>query len=423
MSQTAVDNREVLDRLTAIAELDLYPAVEQRAGVLFELIAGMIAADFAELTTASAVNSGLFQVSAIFGVVQQQGTQIANEVTRLTELIRAHLASLSRCASTPQKMSALGKAWRQQVDRITEMIRTAERLADQPDWKGRASAAHLAVVPKQIQAMRDLNELAGTAAESVLLVGAIQSNIFDACGLILTQAIEQLRGHVSTAPTAYFSRCAAAVTLLTNVDVLLTRWLSGEGTWSPSATQIAEGLSDAPTGGFEWPKAVSSPSTKRGAGSDKGGDGWQSTVTEEGITVTGPIDAEAGPTEPGEAAPDETPSAGEPDIVVDGDGETEGFGSVSIGDLAVGAPGGSGATTPVEPALPAVSDEAPTETVAAPPVAPPVAATSSAPDTPSVPDTTFEDGEVVYKAADLIEEDIAKGRLAWELLNGVEALR
>ncbi|NHB84914.1 hypothetical protein G7085_10665 [Tessaracoccus sp. HDW20] len=237
-------------------------------------------------------------MSAIFAAIEQQGTTLTKEVARLLDAIRAHLTSLQRCATTPQKMATIGRAWRKQSARVEEMILTAERLADQPDWKGRASEAHLAVVPRQIEAMRDLRSLAETASESVLVVGAIQANIFDACGLILTQAVEQLRGHVSTAPAAFFSRTAAALTLLGNVEVMLGRWLSGEGTWSPSATQIADGLSSTSTS-FEWPRAVSSPADGGDKNKDKDKDkdkdkaddasaGWVTTVTEDGIIVTRP---------------------------------------------------------------------------------------------------------------------------------------
>lgn len=282
--------KEVLDKLTALAELDLYPAVQQRSGEFFALVPSMIQADFLELANARAVPNGFFQVAAIFAAVETQGTQIVNEVNRISDQIRGHLASLEKCASTPRRMAEIGKSWRRQAGRVGEMIATAERLSNQPTWRGRASEAHLAVVPKQIAAMKELQRLAETASESVLVVGAIQSNIFDAVGLIFTQAIEQLRGHVSTAPSAFFSRSAGAVTLLTNVEALMRQWLSGEGTWSPSASQIADGLTETSSGGYSWPQAVKASlngsKTDKDAQTDKDG-AWETTVSGEGVSVTG----------------------------------------------------------------------------------------------------------------------------------------
>ena len=471
--------KEVLDKLTALAELDLYPAVQQRSGEFFALVPSIIQADFHELASARAVPTGFFQVAAIFAAVETQGTQIVNEVNRISDQIRVHLASLEKCASTPKRMAEIGKSWRRQAGRVSEMIATAERLSNQPTWRGRASEAHLAVVPKQIAAMKELQRLAETASESVLVVGAIQSNIFDAVGLIFTQAMEQLRGHVSTAPAAFFSRSAGAVTLLTNVEALMRQWLSGEGTWSPSASQIADGLTETSTGGYSWPQAVKASlngsKSDKDAQADKDGD-WETTVSGEGVSVTGAAtgtDSRGTAVVGGDAADEtETTDDGAKDeidkdtsdkddkadakqdkkdqkeggssagrdvskgasIQLGGGGETAGFESINVDKLV-------STLTPDPPVVGPVGNEPvdspPSEPVVEPPESAPVVeqAGPAAPqpvvgDHPiglptgeTLPETTFDRDAVSYNPDDIVERDIDRGLSAWDRLRPTQVER
>lgn len=477
--------KEVLDKLTALAEMDLYPAVQQRSGEFFALVPSMIQADFHELASARAVPTGVFQVAAIFAAVETQGTQIVNEVNRISDQIRVHLASLEKCASTPKRMAEIGKSWRRQAGRVSEMIATAERLSNQPTWRGRASEAHLAVVPKQIAAMKELQRLAETASESVLVVGAIQSNIFDAVGLIFTQAMEQLRGHVSTAPAAFFSRSAGAVTLLTNVEALMRQWLSGEGTWSPSASQIADGLTETSSGGYSWPQAVKASlngsKTDKDAETDKDGD-WETTVSGEGVSVTGSpagTDSDSrGTAEVGGDAADETETADEDakddadkdtsdkddkaddkgdekqdkkdkkdggssagrdvsqgaSITLGGGGETAGFESINFDKLV-------SALTPEPPVIgppgnEPVVDTPPSEPVIEPPKSAPVVEQAEPTPPPVVddrpiglptgetlPETTFDRDAVSYNPDDIVDRDIDRGLSAWDRLRSTQVER
>lgn len=457
--------QEVIDKLTELAELDLFPAVQQRSNEFFELVPAMVAADFAELASARVGPTVFFQVGAIFAAVEAQGTQIVNEVTRLTDLIRGHVASLQRCAETPKRMAEISKSWRAQATRVGDMIERAERLSQQPTWKGQASEAHLAVVPKQITAMQELKQMAETAAESVLVVGAIQSNIFDAVGLTFTQAMEQLRAHVSTAPAAYFSRAAGAVSLLTSAERYIASWLSGEGTWSPSAEQIADGLSKTSDGGFEWPKAVKSPTSTKPGDKTKDG-GWETTVTDEGVTVKGakppteeaatkPSDQTSGEKQTG-ANGAEAPgqqkkqdgadsSGGESPILSAVDaakalmgsiGEAVGFGGVNADDVARGVDATQtptpAPTTPWPTTVAPTPQAEPPTTVAPTPVPDPPAATDpplqAEQGTPvgvgqDSPDTTFDRDEVSYNPDDLVDGDVGRGRTAWDRLNATRVLR
>ncbi|NHB84915.1 hypothetical protein G7085_10670 [Tessaracoccus sp. HDW20] len=54
MSQEAARKQEVLDKLTELAELDLYPALQRRSGQFLDLVTSMISADLVELATARA---------------------------------------------------------------------------------------------------------------------------------------------------------------------------------------------------------------------------------------------------------------------------------------------------------------------------------------------------------------------------------
>ena len=231
--------QDILDKLLFLAEKDNFPALERAHLVWAMLLEGSIEADRRELQTARLAPSNVIQIAEIFAAIDMQGNLIVLEVEKLARSISDKFAMLAKCVETPRKMSRLGREWRQQSAKVEEMVGVAERLANQPDWKGKASEAHLAVIPKQIQAMKDLQALTATASESVILVGAIQSNIFHACTLVFAEGIDGIKGLVSQAPAAFFSRSAALVGRLRVMDSFLGSWLSGEGTWLPSAEQIA----------------------------------------------------------------------------------------------------------------------------------------------------------------------------------------
>lgn len=347
--QSHVDKREVLDKLTALAERDLHPVVQQRANEFLGLLPQAVAADYRDLALARAVPMNMYQVPAIFAEIEAQGRVILAELDRLTVVIRTRLETLAKSAEVPRRMVGIGTAWRKQAARLTEMIATAERLSDQPDWKGRASEAHLSVLPRQITAMQDLRALAETASESVLLVGAIQNNIFDACALVFSEAMESLRGQTSSAPIAYFGHAAACVALLNNVDLLLNQWISGEGTWQPSASQVAEGLTKTSGAGFVWPKAVSGTSGKGSADKDKKDqakkDEQKSQDKQQGTDKGSDKSAGQSPDKGGQGASNK-PGQGTGDAW--NQGTDEGQGSPEPGNQG-GASAGNGQSDPVTP--------------------------------------------------------------------------
>ena len=279
--------QEVLKKLTILADRDLFPALRSAYMTLTATVAQAIALDRRELAGARTASATVSSIGSVFEAVEIKGQIIVDEVTRLMAVIDERFEALRKCENTPRKMLGYAGSWERQLVKLDDVIGSVQRLADQPEWKGKASQAHLAAIPKQLEAMTNLRDLTETARESLILVGAIQANIFDACGLIFTQVIERIKGHQSVAPLAFFGRAAACVTLLRTTDEMLEKWMSGEGTWSPSAKQIADGISSAAPPAV-WPRSTGSDGKGKDQGNSEGrghGKDWGTTVEDEGEAV------------------------------------------------------------------------------------------------------------------------------------------
>ncbi|QNP55385.1 hypothetical protein [Tessaracoccus defluvii] len=270
--------KELLERLLELCDRDLYQPLSNAYLTLTSYVDRLLQIDVQELVTARATSTAMFQVPAIFDTIAQQGDALQRQVHDMLRGLDRSMQAMARCADSPAKLAGMGRTWLTLADKVQEMEQIATRLADQPDWKGEASEAHLAVLPKQIEALGNLESMARSAAESVIVVGAMQSDVFDAAGALLHECIVRLKGHVSSAPAAYYSATTSCLTALAATEAAMGRILTGEGSWRATADEIALGLSDGAAAGQTWPKAVSGSATT-GKGKDKSETTWQTSVS------------------------------------------------------------------------------------------------------------------------------------------------